>query len=133
MNSTKLTVQLTELNNRLRWYTAQLWHIPFAYFGILVVALTQIKTNEPSYLSYIFLFIGFFGCFAFWHMCGLIYGVKRAVRELQVIEDDLNLRKTAQFRVGYMIPLFIVLIIVMCGCISIGVYRLCSIKTLCFV
>ncbi len=131
-DSNALTVQLTELNNRSRWYTAQLWHIPFAYFGILVVALTQIKTNEPLYLSYILLFIGFFGCFALWHMYGLINGVERAVRELRKIENQLKLRQTAQFRVGYMIPLFIALIIAIWVCIGVAVYRLCSIKAHCF-
>jgi hypothetical protein len=119
-----LIVQLTELNNRSRWYTAQLWHIPFAYFGILVVALAQIKTNKTSYFSYILLFIGFFGCFALWHMYGLINGVERAVRELQKIENQLNLRQTAQFRVGYIIPLFIALIIAIWLCIGFGIYLL---------
>ena len=119
-----LRVQLSELNNRSRWYGAQLWHIPFAYFGIVIVALVQIAVNKNSYLPYILISIGFFGCFVLWHMFGLMDGVKRAVTELQNIEKQLHLRQTAQYRQDYTIPLFIALIILVLASISLGFYLL---------
>ena len=37
-----LREQLKELNARFRFYSAQAWHVPFAYWGIAVVALAQL-------------------------------------------------------------------------------------------
>jgi len=106
-----LRVQLSELNNRSRWYSAQSWHIPFAYFGILLITASQIHDKAPCLLPFFLIFMGIFGILVLWHMCGIINGAERAVKNLKNTEKLLNLPETAQLRRGYVIPLFIALII----------------------
>lgn len=74
-----LRVQLSELNNRSRWYTAQLWHIPFAYLGVLIIAIGQVVDKKPLYLPHVLLLGAFFGVCVLCNMWGLLDGIKRAV------------------------------------------------------
>jgi hypothetical protein len=43
-----LREQLKELNNRSRWYSGQLWYIPFAYFGRPLLSETSDLRNLNS-------------------------------------------------------------------------------------
>ena len=45
-----LRAQLTELNIRSRTYTTQIWQVPFAYLGILSIAVVQAAGKLPSLL-----------------------------------------------------------------------------------
>ncbi len=122
-----LRVQLSELNNRSRWYTARLWHIPFAYFGILGVTVAQFMAEGRSYLPYVLILFGLFGCFVLWHMWEIWDGEKRAVEELQITEGLLELPQTAQYKKNYVLSLFIALLLGVLACLGFGLYLLkCS-------
>ena len=43
-----LRQQLQVLNERSRWYSAELWQIPFAYLGLTALVIAQIATNEKT-------------------------------------------------------------------------------------
>lgn len=100
-----LRIQLVELNNRARWYSSQLWQIPFLYFGVCSVLLGAI--TEGDLMTYFFttLFVAFIGPFIIWHMHGISNGEMRAVLNLETTEKALGLPNTVQYRKNYTHPL----------------------------
>ncbi|MEW8385338.1 MAG: hypothetical protein AB2704_26055 [Candidatus Thiodiazotropha taylori] len=93
-----LRVQLTELNNRGRWYSSQLWQVPFAYLGITGLLLSQIKLAETQTFILIVVSVAFLGAFVIAHMNGIADGEKRAVKDLQNTETSLGIPQTALYR-----------------------------------
>jgi hypothetical protein len=90
--------QLHELNERARWYSSQLWQVPFAFLGIVGITLGAFlgKGNTMTGLS--FLVLGGFGIAVILHMRGLADGERRAVLNLQKIEAQLRLEQTAIYK-----------------------------------
>ena len=116
-----LRTQFTELNNRSRWYSSNLWQIPFAYFAIFTIVLVQVMKEFPNYFPLVLLSTGFFGVFVIWHMVGVIDGEKRAVQNLKEIENQLNLKQTVAYKpINYIAPLFLALIIGVLVCFGFG-------------
>jgi len=93
-NKTLLSV-LSELNNRSRWYSSQIWQIPFAYLGITGVLATLTLKDKPLpdsmdfFIPYFFILFGIIGLLVFVHMIGLMNGEKRAVENLQALENHI--------------------------------------------
>ena len=88
--------QLTELNNRSRWYSSELWHIPFAYLGVSGVVIIQLAEKTPSYLAIGFAASPAFGIFALLHGFRIRASEQRAITDLQETERALRLPVTAQ-------------------------------------
>jgi hypothetical protein len=71
-----LREQLKELNNRSRWYSGQLWYIPFAYFGLVALTVGNVGFKEPKFIGLSLLYCGIIGVFVFWHMISIRDGEK---------------------------------------------------------
>jgi hypothetical protein len=95
-----LRVQLTELNNRSRWYSAELWQIPFAYLGLTGLIIVQIADKTPRHLGLAFITAAVFGVFVIIHMFKIRKHEIRAVEDLQETEAKLNLKPTAKSSSG---------------------------------
>lgn len=52
-----LRLQLKELNIRSRWYTSQIWYVPFAFLGLMVVLLSKMSILKNDYWSVLFLLL----------------------------------------------------------------------------
>lgn len=119
-----LRTQLAELNVRARAYTSQLWQIPFAYIGIVGVALAQVADKGPGVLAATFLCGGLFGTAVLIHMTAMLEGTKRAVAHILQVESGLGLEQTARYRPVWHIGPFIgiVLLAVVSSYIGAGYY-----------
>ena len=123
-----LRVQLVELNNRARWYSSQLWQLPFAFLGITGVSIATFIDKESLFLALALFACSIFGLCICIHMRGILDGEKRAVKDLQDIENLLKLPKRAKFKkyakplwvtvflftIFYFIFSFVVLISILC-------------------
>ncbi|MEO5956044.1 MAG: hypothetical protein ABIR36_10195 [Nitrospiraceae bacterium] len=104
--SDALGTQLTELNNRSRWYSTQLWTVPFAYLGVSALAITGFLKDTQDQL-WLVLFAGaLVGGFVIWHMEGIRDGEKRAVENLKNLESQLHLVPTVEYK-RYIIPFLV--------------------------
>ncbi len=100
-----LRSQLSELNTRARWYSSQLWHVPFAYLGVTGVVLGNLGEKSSYQLSLGLLCAGIFGILVSIHLFGIMDGEKRAVNNLQKVERELRLESTVKYKPFYVIPL----------------------------
>ena len=120
-----LNNQLNELNNRSRWYSTQLWAVPFAYLGVSSVAIFGVLDKAEKYLWSVFLVCALLGAFVIWHMFKIKDGEKRAVENLIEIENLLKLNPSAEYK-DYIIPFFVAVWIFVIGFAIAGVYLLCK-------
>jgi hypothetical protein len=117
VESDSLRVQLGELNQRARWYSSQIWQVPFAFFGIaaLVIGATIDKNNFVTGLAFLIVFG--LGVTVLIHLQGLADGERRAVLNIQKIEEQLYLEQTAQYKprvVWSSIQVFTIVVTVAC-------------------
>lgn len=117
--------QLKELNNRSRWYSGQLWHIPFAYFGVVAITISNVIAKQPSHIGAVLVACGMVGLFVFWHMWLIKDGEKRAVENLRQVEIDLCLKPTVEYK-GYTIPFFIGVALVALSSLFFGIVLVCG-------
>jgi|WetSurMetagenome_2_1015567.scaffolds.fasta_scaffold399816_2 hypothetical protein len=75
-----------ELNTRSRWYSSQLWYIPFAYIGIVGLSFEKIS-NLPFPINIIINFLfGIFTLAVFVHVSAIKYYERKAVINMQQLE-----------------------------------------------
>jgi len=91
-----LHVQLTELNNRSRWYCSQLWQIPFAYVGICGITIGSIlsssNTLHPgSYLGVVSVVLAVIGMLITGHVFAIMKLQDMAIEKLQDVEKSLGI------------------------------------------
>ena len=113
-----LRVQLTELNNRSRAYTAQIWQVPFAYVGIVGVVLAQLADKDPRVKAVAMAAAAAFGVPVLIHLTSLANGCRRAVENIRAVERKLYLTETAQYRPAwYIAPLIgsVILTVLFCS------------------
>jgi len=85
---------LIELNNRSRWYSSQLWQIPFAYLGLTALAVGQVaskasETNsDMEVLRYVLMGSAFFGLLAILHSILALVAERRTVEKLREVEEQ---------------------------------------------
>jgi len=116
-----LRVQLTELNNRSRWYSKELWQIPFAYLGLTGLIIVQIAEKNLKHLKLAFISAATFGVFVIIHMFKIRKNETRAVKHLQETEVELNLPPTAKSSSGLMIFQIAVILVIIVYAFS-GIY-----------
>ncbi|MBI5196579.1 MAG: hypothetical protein HZA10_09670 [Nitrospirae bacterium] len=95
-----LRVQLSELNNRSRWYSAELWQIPFVYLGLTGLTIVQVADKTPKHLGLSFITAAVFGVFVIIHMFKIRKHETRAVEHLKKTETALHLPPTAKSSSG---------------------------------
>jgi hypothetical protein len=103
-----LRVQLSELNNRARWYSSQLWQVPFAYLGASALVVADAAGRSLRYIPtrYVFWCAAALGVCVFVHTLGMRDGERRAVKNLRSVERALELEITAQYKASlYVLPL----------------------------
>lgn len=96
--SDTLRVQLQELNERARWYSSQIWQIPFAFLGIAALIIGAAIDKSNTVLGLASLMVFGLGIAVLTHMHGLADAEKRAVLNIQKIEEQLHLEQTAQYK-----------------------------------
>lgn len=102
-----LRVQLVELNNRSRWYSSQLWQVPFAYIGIAGIVLAS---SNSEGIGWVLLGLCVFGIFVVLHLKYIARAAEYAVRKLEKTEKSLNLEPTVMSRPGTYKPLCLALV-----------------------
>ena len=120
-----LRVQLAELNKRGRWYSSELWHVPFAYLTLSGILIAQIADKWEQYVPPALIVSGVFGVFVAEHMRRLRRSEQRAIQNLIDTEKALNLPVTAQTRMGWKVFQVLVLFTVL-ACFVTSVYLLCG-------
>ena len=116
--------QLAELNARVRAHMATLWQMPFAYLGIVALALGTF-TERPRLLAAAALFLALTGSFVLWAMVGWLDSVHQAVDAINKVEKALGLDETAKKRPWtHALPHFLIVLLTMTAAIVIALVRL---------
>jgi hypothetical protein len=76
-----------QLNQRSRWYSSQLWYVPFAYIGLVGLGLEKIDKLQPPLDSLAYLTLALFSVGVFVHIKSLKYYERRAVESLRELES----------------------------------------------
>lgn len=101
VESESLRTQLSVLNERSRWYSSQLWQVPFAFLGLGGLAIgAVIGKNNAAVIGWTFVALGCFGIAVIIHMYGMAGGERRAVQNIQKVEEQLHLEQTALAKAG---------------------------------
>lgn len=115
--------QLTELNSRSRWYSSQLWQLPFAYLGLTAVTVVQL-VDKKEVLPYGLITASVVGILSFVHLLFMQNGNNRAVESLREVEGSLNLKPTAEVKPFYEWPFLLMLVLAALGCFLGGMFLL---------
>lgn len=87
MDDNRWNITYEQLNQRSRWYSSQLWYIPFAYLGIVGIGLEKIlKLSYPLNSLGLVLF-SIFSMSVFVHVSSIKFYERRTIRSMQEIED----------------------------------------------
>jgi len=119
-----LKEQLKELNSRSRWYSSQLWYIPFAYFSLVAVTLANVINKQPSQIGIALIACGVLGIFVIWHMCLIMNGEKRAIKHLKDVEEKLSLDSTVEEK-PYSYPFLAGVVVVTINSLVFGILLSC--------
>jgi len=103
--------QLSELNNRSRWYASQRWQVPFAYITITALAVANSGAKPSIRLTCVLWASAIFGVCVILHWFAMLDGLSRAVRNLQSIERSLSLDVTARVKPSYVLLLAVALVL----------------------
>ena len=111
-----LRVQLTELNNRTRWYVAQLWQIPFAYIGITGVTIGTLVDKDKIILGIGSFFLAIAGMIITAYFFLVRSDWKKSITRLQKTERTLGIKEEdiasdKEFDLALMVILIILTII----------------------
>jgi len=113
-----LRTQLSELNARSRAYSAQMWQLPLAYLTAAGLILPKLQAVELGWVSLAALVVG---AALLWHLLSLEESRRRAVGDLQKIEEALGLTRTALNRPGQTWPLIVLVGIGALGFLALGI------------
>jgi hypothetical protein len=84
----KWKTQYEQLNQRARWYSTQLWLVPFTYFGLIGVGFEKINAFKETYLkSTGLLLMAFFSLAIFVHVSSVKYYERKAVKAMKDLES----------------------------------------------
>jgi hypothetical protein len=119
-NPTKdsLRIQLVELNNRSRMYATRFWQLPFAYLGLVGVALALVVKENLNDIKPVAAVFFFLGILVLWIMAGTYRAIERSVEQLLKVEEALHLPPTAKrYRLIIDLPNFLMVFAVVIICL----------------
>lgn len=100
-----LIEQLSQLNQRARWYSTQLWALPLTYIGGAGALIGNFTKEAPLYCGLALTATGLIGIAILGHLDGISDGEARAVENLAKTEEQLNLFNTVKYAPKYTTPL----------------------------
>ena len=86
MTESDWNTKYEQLNERARWYSSQLWYIPFAYVGLVGMGIDKIFSLTIPFKGIALIFLGIFSLSVYVHVSALKYYERRAVRSMQQME-----------------------------------------------
>jgi len=88
MKIEKWKTQYEQLNQRSRWYSTQLWAVPFTYLGLTGYGFGKIVSFENSNMKSIGFFVmGIFSLAVFVHVSSIKYYERKAVNNMRALEQ----------------------------------------------
>lgn len=89
MANDKWNVQYEQLNQRSRWYSSQLWYVPFAYVGLVGLGIEKIQRLPDPLDNLAYLMLSIFSVAVYIHVVSLKFYERRAVLGMQNMEDPV--------------------------------------------
>ena len=89
MSDDKWNTQYDQLNQRSRWYSSQLWYVPFAYVGIVGVGIEKVNSLTDPLDNLAYLMLSVFSVGVYVHVVSLKFYERRAVRAMQTMENPV--------------------------------------------
>ena len=117
--------QYDQLNQRARWYSAQMWYVPFAFVGIISLGIGKINDVPKPLKTFALLMLSFFSLAAFVHVTALKYYERRAVRGMQQIEDPVVSGGGSAWYMSFVVYINIMLVIAAIGFLWVATERVC--------
>lgn len=102
-----------ELSERSRWYTSQLWYVPFAYFGMIGIALDDIERLAQPSRSIAFAVSAMFSLAVIVHVLSVSFYEQRAVARMRRLETEDTSLGDAPWWISF--PTYIVVSLVFCS------------------
>ncbi len=93
--------QYEQLNQRTRWYTSQLWYVPFAFIGILALGIEKINSLSEPLRSFVFLMLSFFSLSVFVHVSSLKFYERQNILAMQQLEDPVISRGVSPWYLSF--------------------------------
>lgn len=81
--------QYEQLNERSRWYSSQLWYVPFAFIGILALGIDKLTALQEPLRSFAFIFLSLFSLAVYIHVTSLKFYERRCVLAMQRLEQPV--------------------------------------------
>lgn len=75
-------------DERSRWYSSQLWYVPFAYLALVGLGVEKVMALDEPLKGIALFSLAVFSFAIFVHMCHLKFYERRAVRGLQLLEEE---------------------------------------------
>jgi len=88
MTESDKSTKYKQLNERARWYSSQLWYIPFAYVGLIGIGIEKTLALISPFRSIAFIFLGIFSLSVYVHVTALKYYERRAVGSMRQMENN---------------------------------------------
>jgi hypothetical protein len=89
MEDEKWKTQYEQLNQRARWYSTQLWVVPFTYLGLVGIGFEKISAlKDTCSKSTGFLLMAFFSLAIFVHVSSVKYYERKAVKAIKDMEPS---------------------------------------------
>jgi hypothetical protein len=82
------SIRYEQQNERSRWYSSQLWYVPFAYLALVGIGLEKVQMLDKPLKGFAFFALAVFSFAMFVHLCHLKYYERRAVHSLQLLEEE---------------------------------------------
>lgn len=89
MENSKWEKLYEQINQRSRWYSSQIWYIPFAFIGLTGIILGNIAKFDSPLKTTIYFILCFLSISVFVHVASLKYHERRSVSALKKLESEL--------------------------------------------
>lgn len=120
-----LIEQLSQLNQRVRLYASQIWQVPFAYLGLVLLSFAGWDSLSDWIKATIMIGMGIVGILVLIHHSGLIQANNDTVDRIEEVENALGLTVTVRKRCSIVCPLVALVILTFAMEVIGGIVYLC--------